>query len=265
MPRIALIYDQETGRHRFWKIWLEEAGLTVDTIYSEGTLESAKCQQYDLVVPLITIRDYVQADNARMRALAYFKTVGTNTLTSSQAVAASSDKLVTAKLLKQNGIPHPNTVPLEDFVSSNISAPFVVKPRFGHGGANIHLVSSFDTCSRFINKKMLAQAFIENAECIRVIASSEEILSAYKKVPPTGEFIANVDKGAVRVYGGISIGVKKLARSAVQVLGGGLMGVDILVSDGKAAVLEANIPFGFDGNDKELRQNLQRYIQSKIQ
>lgn len=229
-------------------------------ISDEGTFISSKVNAYDLAIPLITIKDFVTQPNARIEALKYFSSQGVKVLTSYSAIEASSDKLRTSLKLNEQSLPHPPTTRLEDFSWVSNRGPVIIKPRFGHSGANIHLMRNRQDCAAYLNKDMLAQKYIKDAECVRVIASSHAILSAYKKVAAKGELAASIDRGAKRTPLSLTSEMENLAKSAVKALGGGLMGVDLLSAPEGLFVLEANVPFGFDIHDDNLRKRLAEYI-----
>lgn len=262
MHRIAIIHDPSSHHALTWKLWLEAAQYKVDTIYDEDSLGDSKNTKYDLIIPLITISDYTSKDNARMRAVSYFEAQGAKVLSSSRAIAASSDKLETANILRRHSLPHPLTSLADKFVwNRECPAPLMLKPRFGHSGNGIHLVQTEEAFKQYRGSNMLAQSFIEHAECIRIITSQSEILSAYKKIPPEGEVVANIDRGAKRLPLVLTTAMSQLACTTVQVLGGGLMGVDLLDSPEGLYILEANVPFGFDADDTAFRAKLVAYIQ----
>lgn len=265
MHRVAVIHDPTSTHALTWETWLDSAGYAVDRIYDQDSFNSFKTAAYSLVIPLITISDYTNGDNARIEALAYFASKGVKLLTSPEAIAASSDKLKTAEVLRSNSLPHPWTVPASMFTpSGDYQFPIVLKPRFGHSGNEIRLIQNEGELKKYQNRNMLAQKFVESAVCIRVITSHSEALSAYKKVPPKGDFMASIDRGAKRAPLTITEEMKQLAWSAVEALGGGLMGVDLLDSPEGLFVLEANVPFGFDTNDQRLKQSLITYISKEL-
>lgn len=266
MFKIALIHDPTSSHAFIWKHWLEEAGYFVDTIHDIDSFTISKNIKYDLIIPLITINDYTNKDNARMEALAYFDSKDSKLLTPVGAIAASTDKLKTANILRGSSLPHPQTSLAEEYVWSTAQqTPIILKPRFGHSGSDIHLIQNEEKFNKYKRSDMLVQSFIEHAGCLRIIASQSEILSAYKKVPPKGEFIANIDRGAKRLPLVLTEEMGQLAQSTVKGLGGGLMGVDLLDSPQGLFVLEANVPFGFDANDRDLQQKLIAYIQKEAQ
>lgn len=68
-----------------------------------------------------------------------------------------SDKLKTANWLASNGIDAPTTILLEkdltfEKIKENFSLPFIVKPRFGKGSANINLITNEDQFQKLIYK-----------------------------------------------------------------------------------------------------------------
>lgn len=263
--QIAIIHNPTSTHANTWKQWLESANYKVDTVHDYDTFQYAKKIKYDLIIPLITIQDYIHKRNVRMEAMSYFESKGLKLLTPPTSIAASSDKLKTAETLYHNSLPHPTTSPFEDFTLDDAHFPLILKPRFGHSGHEIHLIQNESEFNKYKRYDMIVQEFVEYAECIRIISSESEVLSAYKKVPPVGEFIANIDRGATRMPLTLSGEMKQLAQSVVRVLGGGLMGVDLLDSPRGLFVLEANVPFGFDKNDVELRKNLVTFIKKEVQ
>lgn len=262
--QIAIIHDPISTHANTWKQWLESVNYKVDTIHDYDTFQYAKKIKYDLIIPLITIRDYIDQENVRMEAMSYFESKGLKLLTSPSSIAVSSDKLKTAETLYRNSLPHPPTSLVEEFTLDNAKFPLILKPRFGHSGHEIHLIQNESEFNKYKRNDMLVQDFINNAACVRVIVGHSEVLSAYEKVPPTGEFIANINRGAKRVPFILSDEMKQLAQSTVGALGGGLMGVDLLNSPEGLFVLEANVPFGFDTNDTELCKNLVSFIKKEV-
>ena len=113
--QIAIIHDPTNTHVNTWKQWLESANYKVDVIHDYDTFQYAKKIKYDLIIPLITIRDYIDKENVRMEAVSYFESKGLKLLTSPSSIAISSDKLKTAETLYHNSLPHPSTRPVEEF------------------------------------------------------------------------------------------------------------------------------------------------------
>lgn len=265
MQKVAIIHDPTSNHAHTWASWLRSADFQVDAICDEESFEGCKSIKYDLIIPLITIRDYVNKDSTRMVALTYFQSAGFKLLTPPSAITNSSDKLLTAQTLLAHSLPHPQTVLVEDFNWDNKQLnPIIIKPRFGHSGRGIYLARNAAEIRDQQNDSYLAQQFIKSAVCIRIITSVDEVLSAYKKVPPIGEVIANIDNGATRQPIALTNEMQRLAIQCLNALGGGLMGVDLLDSPEGLYILEANIPFGFDKSDNELRKNLVTFIHKEI-
>lgn len=266
MSRIAVIHDPISNHASTWATWLESAGLQTDTIYDEDSFKNFKSIKYDLVIPLITISDYVNKNNARVRAMTHFSALGLDLLTPPAAIAMSSDKLLTAKTLHEHSLPHPWTVLMKGYSWNDDEAHgVIVKPRFGHSGREVYLAEKETDMLNKQDEDYLVQRYIKDATCIRVTASPTDILEAYKKIPPTGEVVANINKGSRAEPISLSDEMKRLATQAVQALGGGLMGVDLLDSPEGLFVLEANVPFGFDRNDNQLRIKLIEFIKKEVQ
>jgi glutathione synthase/RimK-type ligase-like ATP-grasp enzyme len=141
----------------------------------------------------------------------------------------------------------------------------IFKPRFGHSGAGVSLVSNLLEASTLTHgkpKEYLLQQYIPKPICLRIIASNNAVLSAYEKVL-LDAIVVNVERGALRRPVGLNNSLANLAMETIKALGGGVMGVDILIRDQRQFVLEANAPFGFDGNDMNLKAKLIAQVTQK--
>ncbi len=267
--KIALIHEPTSSHGKIWRQWLIESKHEVTTIIDDGGLVDAEHDDsFDLVVPLITIKDYLKRPNARYSAAQTLQELGVPTLNSMSAIAASSDKWQSSSLWAKAGINQPRTYLLnESFSWLTDCSHMILKPRFGHSGENVYLVRSLSEAqgkSELIEGDSIIQEYIVEPICLRIIATPTEIISAYEKVLP-GAVVVNIEKGATRKSFKVSENVLNTANRMVKALGGGLMGVDILVKDSEVYALEANVPFGFDDEDMDLRENLMSLIAHQAQ
>lgn len=260
---IALIYDPASKHSPIWHTWLKEAGHTVEPISTLPDDLQQRATNFDLSIPIVTIQDYVDHSSGRFEAAAILEQAGVATLNPATAIAASSDKKTTYEIWQKHSILQPKTYVLDDLNAwPDIPTRAILKPVFGHSGDRISLVDSLeqakDTAKDWKGGGLL-QEYLAEPQCIRVIASPATVMTAYEKVSP-GEAVVNVDRGASRKTIAPSPELNLLAKKMVESLGGGLMGVDILKKGNKLYALEANVPFGFDENDQELRRRLMDFV-----
>lgn len=260
--KVALIHEP---RHRIGPIlqqWLVEDNHDVSVISDEFT-DKDRAQHYDLVIPYIMIDDFLHRPNPRFSAAMYLESRGCKMLNSLHSIEYASDKLTTFERLKTHGIPTPATELLSDaFVWPQSVKSLIAKPRFGGRGVNVELVMNSTEASktaRIIHGDTIIQEFIADADCYRIIASQDTIISQYEKYLP-GAIVKNVSTGATRRKANLPDHVLGLVMKAVAALEGGLMGLDVLIKDDAIYILEANVPFGFDEHDKELKAAWLRYM-----
>jgi glutathione synthase/RimK-type ligase-like ATP-grasp enzyme len=176
------------------------------------------------------------------------------------AIVASSDKLVTHAVWAAHGVPQPATWALDE-VREWPGGALVLKPALCDGARHITIVHGLEEARAIVRGwradeasggerrgAALLQEWVREPACVRLFATPERTSLAYEKARRPGALITH---GTVypRVYPP-SPELAALAQRMVETLGGGLMGVDVLITgDGRLLALEANAPFGFDVTD----------------
>lgn len=167
------------------------------------------------------------------------------------ALLAAHDKLITARLLRAAGIPHPCTRRLHETQSLHgFSFPAVAKPRFGSWGRDVELCpdrrSLLDYVSRMEQRPwwraggIVQELVPPQASDLRVIVSAHEVVGAAVRVAAPGEWRTNVALGGRSVATTPPPEACELAVEATRALGIDLAGVDLLREDGGLVVLEVN-------------------------
>src|SRR5262249_53272776 len=78
---------------------------------------------------------------------------GVRVLNRPSALLAAHDKLITARLLRTAGIPHPRTRRLHDTTSiEGLRLPIVAKPRFGSWGRDVELCSDGRALNHYVRR-----------------------------------------------------------------------------------------------------------------
>lgn len=178
---------------------------------------------------------------------------GVVVLNSPQALLASHDKLLTARLLNGHDVPHPRTAHVGmRGTTLPIEPPLVLKPRFGSWGAGIELCrdeAEFDAALARIRQTTWFQrhgAIVQElvppvGRDLRVLVAGERVVGAIERVAAPGEWRTNVSLGARRQRVVPPPAARRLAMAAAVAVDGDLVGVDLLpTTDGGFVVLEVN-------------------------
>ena len=167
------------------------------------------------------------------------------------ALLAAHDKLITARLLRAAGVPHPTTqrLPSTPFVRG-LPFPVVVKPRFGSWGRDVELCSDRKELHGYITRMAqrawwrvggVVQEFIPaHGNDLRLIVSAGEIVGAAARIAAPGEWRTNVALGGRSVPTVPAPEARELALAAARALGIDFAGVDLLLADDGWVVLEVN-------------------------
>jgi RimK family alpha-L-glutamate ligase len=184
--------------------------------------------------------------------LARLERRGAQLLNGPRALFAAHDKLTTALFLGRAGVAQPRTAHVRDMSAPSFPPPYVVKPRFGSWGQEVHLCRDEDEllarleCLRdrrwFQRQGALVQSLVEpTGRDLRVVVAAGRVVGAIERVALPGEWRTNVSLGAVRGRADAPLSARALALRAVEALGLDLAGVDIATDHaGRMYVLEIN-------------------------
>ena len=184
---------------------------------------------------------------------------GVRILNGPDALLAAHDKLLSARILRREALPHPRTVLIERHKDRpDLDLPAVLKPRFGSWGRDVVLcrdrseleqaLEAFGFRPWFRRTGALAQELIRPLGFdFRLVVAKGKIVGASKRTARPGEWRTNVALGASSV-GAIPPPVaSRLALAAAEASGLDLVGVDLLpTGPGGFCVIELNgaVDFG---------------------
>ena len=185
--------------------------------------------------------------------LARLEAEGIRMLNPLRTLSATHDKLMTARLLKDAGVPHPTTRHVtHPHTPPTLDPPFVVKPRFGSWGIDVHMCAdraSARTCLEelsarrwFRRQGALIQELIPPlGRDLRIVVASGQVVGAVQRLAAPGEWRTNVALGARIVPAEPPPVAAQLALAASRVSGLDLVGVDLLpTGPGGFSVIELN-------------------------
>ena len=186
-------------------------------------------------------------------ALGALEASGVVVLNHASALYATHDKLLTARLLRRAGVPHPRTAHVRpDRPFAAIRPPVVVKPRFGSGGEGVTWCADESSLSRRSHASPICRGSSSRASSSRkrsrrrattcAFSSPPSIVGAIFRVAADGEWRTNIALGgARRPVADPPRQACELALIAARAAGTALVGVD-LVPDrlGTWTVIELN-------------------------
>jgi len=180
---------------------------------------------------------------------------GVHVLNDPGSLLATHDKLLTARILRRHGLPHPATTHVRDgrMAPPFAGFPVVVKPRFGSWGKAVYrcddstaLAQTLAAVSReewFARHGAIVQTLVPPLGYdLRVLVAAGRVAGAVYRIAPAGEWRTNVNLGAVRrAVDDPPREAVALALRAARAAGTSLVGVDLLPRrDGSWVVVELN-------------------------
>ena len=178
--------------------------------------------------------------------------VGVEVLNPAATLVAAHDKLLTARILRRAGVPHPRTWLIEDGRPGHApELPLVLKPRYGSWGRDVVLcrtaaelddaIAGIARRSWFREHGVIAQELVEPLGWdLRVVVAGGRVVGAARRVAAEGEWRTNVSLGGHSVPAAPPPVARRLAIDAVAAVRGDLVGVDLLPTAKAFVVAEVN-------------------------
>jgi [lysine-biosynthesis-protein LysW]--L-2-aminoadipate ligase len=178
------------------------------------------------------------------------------------ALLVAHDKLLTARMLRRNDLPHPSTVHVSNGrPAPHLDRPVVVKPRFGSWGREVHRCESAEELDAAIDSirgtswyrrhGVLVQDLVPpQGYDLRIVVVAGRVVGAAYRVAAEGEWRTNISLGGVRrpVFEPPRAAAA-LAVEAVHVAGIALAGVDLL-PDGEGGWVIAEMNGAVEFNEE---------------
>jgi len=206
----------------------------------------------DVALARLDVRDDLDGIESGTGELERLAAEGVDVLNPPRALVAAHDKLLTARVLRLAGLPHPHTTLLAPALPAIApELPAVLKPRFGSWGRDVELcrtsgeleVALAKARSRawFREQGAVVQELIEpKGHDLRVVVAGGRVVGSAARVSLPGEWRTNASLGA-NVIPAIAPSIARaLAVAAVDAVGADLAGVDLLPTRSGYVVLEVN-------------------------
>lgn len=186
-------------------------------------------------------------------ALGVLAARGVTVLNDPASLIAMHDKLVTARVLRRAGLPHPWTRHVRNGRAlESVQTPVVVKPRHGSWGRNVIVCETDDALAETVDAVQHEPWYVEHGALVqelvpptgsdlRIVVAGGRVVGAVRRQAVGGEWRTNVALGARRVPVEPPREAADLALSAAQAVSAALVGVDLLPTpEGGYTILELN-------------------------
>jgi len=215
----------------------------------------------DCAIGRIDVLSTLDGVDEGLWALGALEARGVTVLNGAPVLLAAHDKLLTARLLRRAGLPHPRTRLIAgDRPSSPLPPPVVVKPRFGSWGLGVercddeeslaHLLAGLPDEPWYEAHGALVQELVPTLGFdLRIVVAHDHVIGAISRVAAPGEWRTNVSLGAERRRATPPPGACALALAAARATGAALVGVDLL-PDGRGRWTVAEINGAVEFNEE---------------
>lgn len=206
----------------------------------------------DVVIGRLDVRPTLDGVEPGLGRLRQVRDRGIRVVNGADVLVATHDKLATTLLLQTASIAQPRGAHVADVDASPwFDPPYVVKPRFGSWGRDVHRCESraeLSVCLRLLRHRpwfprhgALVQELIPpRGFDLRLIVSAGEVVGAVERVAAPGEWRTNISLGGSRRRTRPSPEACSVAVRAAAAVGGDLVGVDLLPSERGWRVIEVN-------------------------
>ncbi|MFZ0488880.1 MAG: 30S ribosomal protein S6--L-glutamate ligase [Salegentibacter sp.] len=211
-----------------------------------------------------------------------FEMMGVFTITESQALVRSRDKLRSLQVLSRARLGLPKTVftnyskDVQEVIDHVGGAPLIIKLLEGTQGLGVVLAETKNAAESVIEAfnglqaRVIVQEFIKEAggADIRAFVVDGHVVGAMKRQGKEGEFRSNLHRGGSASVIQLSDEEENAAIKAARAMGLGVAGVDMLQSSRGPLILEVNSSPGLEGIEeatgKDIAKSIIRYIERNV-
>jgi RimK family alpha-L-glutamate ligase len=200
----------------------------------------------------LDVREGLDGIESGIPELEQLTSAGVRLLNPPSVLVAAHDKLLTARVLRLSGVPHPHTWHIaEGMPTAAPELPLVLKPRFGSWGRDVTLCRTQVELDNELDRLRFRGWFREHGVIaqelvppqgwdLRVIVAGGRVVGAAKRRAAPGEWRTNVALGGNTEPAEPPPLACALALSAAAAVGADLVGVDLLPTENGFLVAELN-------------------------
>jgi len=207
-PTVFVLGDPSSTTNRRLRDAFGATGLPALVASAQGVSEWAR--HGDIVLGRLGVRPPLDGVQPGLGRLLRVRDRGIRVVNDAHSLIASHDKLATMLLLQASDVPHPRGAHVTNVGTSPIfEPPYVVKPRFGNWGREVHRCESraeLRMCLGVISGRpwfrrhgALVQELIPpRGFDLRLIVSAGKVVGAIERVAAPGEWRTNIALGGHR-------------------------------------------------------------------
>ncbi len=248
-----------------------------DVVLTVGKTASAKLgkkslEDYDYILPRI---DSKRA-SIGYPILRYLDETGVKKPYPAMTVLVAHNKFLTLMELTKRGVRVPETwITGSKDVASKIvdkqKLPIIMKLLSGFGGEGVMIMESKSAAKATINamkglkQEVLLEEYLPNpGEDIRAIVAGDEVIASFKRIASAGSKKANIHLGGRGIDFKLSPDMKEIVIESAKAIDSKICAIDMVESDGKPYVIEANINPGLKGIENATNINVAQRIMDYI-
>ena len=193
----------------------------------------------------------------RLDFMSILEELGVRLINSRRCMEISTNKMLTTLLLHKNGILSPETAMCETSEKAmnafmNLGEDIILKPLYGARGKDIIRLNN-NKHAKFVFEQLEAlqeifyiQKFYEHGNSdYRLFVVADQVIASMKRTSNTWK--NNIATGGIAEKYNPSEEMKELAIRTCKIVGGNIMGVDIMETEKGLMVIEVNAVPGYQG------------------
>ena len=194
----------------------------------------------DVALGRLDVREGLDGIESGSPELERLVCAGVDVLNPPSALAAAHDKLLTSRVLRLNGLPHPHSWHVADGTPTVApELPLVLKPRFGSWGRDVSLCRTPAELEQQLERLRYRDWFREHGALaqelvpplgwdLRIVVAGGRVVGAARRFAAPGEWRTNVSLGGRSEPVAPPPLARTLAVSAAAAIGADLVGIDLL-------------------------------------
>jgi ribosomal protein S6--L-glutamate ligase len=182
------------------------------------------------------------------------------------------NKFLTLMALTKRGVAVPETwitgsKEIANKIVDRQKLPIIMKLLSGFGGEGVMIMESKDAAKATIHtmknlrQEVLLEEYLPNpGEDIRAIVAGDEVIASFKRIASAGSKKANIHLGGRGTDFKLSSEMKEIVLESAKAIDSRICAIDMVDSEGKPYVIEANINPGLRGIEKATNVNVAQRI-----
>ena len=232
--KLAVVAHRRSATNEALAAAARSCGLVAEVLEPYRAL--ALLEPGDIALARLDVREGLDGIESGTGELERLAVAGVEVLNPPGALVAAHDKLLTARVLRLAGLPHPHTTLLAPALPALApELPIVLKPRFGSWGRDVELCTTAQELEEafvraqssgwFRDHGVIAQELVEpRGWDLRVVVAGGRVVGAARRVALPGEWRTNASLGANVEPVDAPLLARTLALAAVQAVGSDLAG-----------------------------------------